>query len=687
MADIIVFTPRTDLDASANLRAFIDLCRNKLSVFGRNLPFDDDIWDVTAHVPTNARKTTQSFAFRAWGSTRTASAGPLAEPFRSFAKAYVRYQYGVRPAKNMQHWMMALRALEVALTENGGDANPIRIDAGILNRAAQLLEAQYSNATAYNVAGCLDVIAEFLVTHCLLQVPLQWTHSLKYNYVRTRVGAAFDARREEKLPSQRALDALANLFHLVQQPGDVLVSAVTAILCSAPDRISEVLALPVDCEVKQPAQDGSVAYGLRWWPAKGASPMVKWVVPSMVGVVEEAIRRIRKLTEPGRVLARWYEKHPDKVYLPSHLEHLRGKKMISLAELGSILYNGDFDRNLPQRWVEKRHLDMTQDFTSGRKPYYVKFADVEREILKLLPVGFPVLNAQTGLKYSDALCVVARSTMDQARPTYHCLLEPITYSHIRGRLGEKNKTSIFDNFDMTEDDGSRIQLNTHQFRHYLNTLAQRGGLSQLDIAKWSGRRDVQQNAAYDHVSGHELVAQLRDTLGDSKRMIGPLAKTVKAALIPRDEFARLKIPTAHTTELGYCIHDYTMSPCQLHRDCISCEELVCVKGDTVRTARIRQLRAETQMLLEAARKAEAAGDVGANRWVEHQTAALERLDQLCTIFDNPTVPDGAFIQQAQPRAVSRVRLAVEARAALLGEGVKPLAVPLPTTKTARKKAS
>ena len=62
-------------------------------------------------------------------------------------------------------------------------------------------------------------------------------------------------------------------------------------------------------------------------------------------------------------------------------------------------------------------------------------------------------------------------------------------------------------------------------------------------------------------------------------VFGPLAEIPKKSLIPRDEFARLMVPTAHITDLGFCDQVYTMSPCPLHRDCIHCENLVCVKGD------------------------------------------------------------------------------------------------------------
>jgi hypothetical protein len=36
-----------------------------------------------------------------------------------------------------------------------------------------------------------------------------------------------------------------------------------------------ILTLPYACEVREPRRDKEEAYGLRWWPAKGAEPMVK----------------------------------------------------------------------------------------------------------------------------------------------------------------------------------------------------------------------------------------------------------------------------------------------------------------------------------------------------------------------------------------------------------------------------
>jgi len=47
VAEVVHFTPRSELEASANVRDFIEVCRTKLTAFGAALCFDDNVWDVT----------------------------------------------------------------------------------------------------------------------------------------------------------------------------------------------------------------------------------------------------------------------------------------------------------------------------------------------------------------------------------------------------------------------------------------------------------------------------------------------------------------------------------------------------------------------------------------------------------------------------------------------------------------
>ena len=63
--------------------------------------------------------------------------------------------------------------------------------------------------------------------------------------------------------------------------------------------------------------------------------------------------------------------------------------------------------------------------------------------------------------------------------------------------GEETIESIFDELAITDEDGTRLQLNTHQPRHWLNTKLKLAGEEDWLIAKWSGRADIEQNKAYD----------------------------------------------------------------------------------------------------------------------------------------------------------------------------------------------
>ncbi|MDO3384282.1 integrase, partial [Gilvimarinus sp. SDUM040013] len=131
-----------------------------------------------------------------------------------------------------------------------------------------------------------------------------------------------------------------------------------------------------------------------------------------------------------------------------------------------------------------------------------------------------------------------------------------------------------------------------------------------------------------------------------------LAKLPKKIPISRDEFARLKIPTAHTTDFGFCVHDYTMTPCERHADCINCNEHVCVKGDEGKTTEVRRRLEDAKQLLTRAEEAVTQGYYGADRWMEHHQKTVQRLIQLTEIFDNPAVAIGAVIQLADVPTVS-----------------------------------
>ncbi|WP_439890036.1 integrase [Ralstonia sp. 25C] len=666
MADVFTFMPRVEADASENMARFVELCRTRLTVFGQSLPFDEDVWDVSDTVHLKGKHHAVLVVFSNFETAQKKRGRVMmSEPFKAFAKSYIRYQHAMRPTKNIGQRVAALRSLEAALNEVG-TSDPVQVTAQILNRAVQLLKERLAGATAYRTAGQLELVARFLTDHNLVIVPMQWRSSLPRPIDTERVGKEADERRAAKMPSEAALESLPKIFRLAAGTGDVLVSSVAAILCAAPDRIAEVLELPVDCEVRQSIKEsGADAYGLRWWPGKDAEPMVKWIIPSMTSVVEEAIGKIRKVTNEARQVARWYELHPGQLYLPEDLEHLRAAEWLSMVDVGQIVFADPVAKDTVNTWRRDNKLPEER---RGKK-VYVRFADVEKVLIRMLPRAFPIAHQTNGMKYSETLLVVQRNALSESKATMRSVIDAVSHGQIGDRLGGRSEygvESLFERYGFHEPDGSSIHVTTHQFRHYLNTLAQIGGLSQLDIAKWSGRKDVRQNRAYDHETPQAIVERIRSVVGEDTRMSGPVATRPRAALISRDEFARLKVATAHATDFGYCIHDYVMSPCQLHRDCLNCNEQVCIKGDAEKETRIRQAHAEAQRLLTQAEHAEREGEFGAYEWVEHHRLLLDRVSALVDILNDPKIPRGTVIQLKPADMPSRLEHAAQARARLLG---------------------
>jgi hypothetical protein len=661
VAEIILFKPRRELGAQANLQEFTTLCRDRLTIFGEQLEFDEDLWDLTESIPLKGKNGALRVAFSSWATANERTPVPLPKPFLAFAKSYFRYQHGLRPAKAVGHRVAALRALCAALEEYGS-ADPVATDAGVLNRAAQFVAEHFSKSAGYRVGSQLELLAAFMDDNHLCAVPLHWKNPIsRPPESGGRVGVEFDTLRNKRLPSAFALDTLARAFVAATEPQDAIITSIAAILCSAPDRVNEVLSLRVDCEVRQERPGLPAAYGLRYWPSKGADPMVKWVVPSMASIVVEALHRLRQHTAEAREVAAWYEAHPTSLFLPPHLEHLRGRPDLSMAEVGEILFIEAATSGYG--WCWKNGVP-----TQGRgSEKTAAFEDLEQAVVAMLPRGFPVLDPETGLRYSQALCIARRNAFHGQRGTYRCLIDAVDQGIVSTGLGNRSKhgfRSVFDRLGFCEADGSPVAIRSHQFRHYLNTLAQAGGMSELDIAKWSGRADVRQNSAYNHVSDRDVQARIKELKGDNAESFTQLVAQTRVNLIPRAKFAELNIQAAHTTDLGFCAHDFAMSPCQLHIDCVNCNEQVCIKGDEVGEANARAKQAETTVLLHEARAADADGFYGASRWVQHQQLTLERLSQLVGILDDPRIPRGAVIRLSHIRPASRLQQAAEARKAL-----------------------
>lgn len=676
MSELVLFKSRREIGAIENLAAFIAMARDELTIFGADLQFEEMAWDLTKYIPLKAKKGALRAVFSSWETANENAPSPMAASFSSFAKAYFRYQHGLKPTKSIGMRIAAIRALGAACQERGG-CSPASADGTVFNRAAQLIGEKFTDTTAYRTGSQLEMLAEFMDVNRLVAVPLQWRNPIpRPRESSGRVGKEFEEKRREKLPSAFELDALARAFRAASEPMELVVTSVAALMCSAPDRVNEVLGLRENCEVFQERPGKEDAFGLRFWPAKGAEPMVKWLIPSMKTVAQEALSRLRAQSAEARRVALWYEENPGAMFLPDELAHLRGCSL-SMEELANILFL-DGRSSSARGWCKRNSVEIHPRDS-------VAFSDVESVIIKELPRNFPFLDTETGLRYSEALCITRRNEMHRKKTAFRGVIEAIDQGFIATGLGNRSEhgfPSVFDMLGLFRADGAPISIRSHQFRHYLNTLAQSGGMSELDIAKWSGRKDIRQNAAYNHVSDKDRQARISELRGEAPpATVEHFEKESRLSLVPREQMSELNLLAGHTTEFGFCAHDFAMSPCQLHLDCVNCNEQVCLKGDRKGELNARAAYAETMALLDAARAADADGSFGASQWVAHQELTAQRLGQLLEVLDNPAVPVGAVIQLTHIRPASRLEQAESNRRSL---GVEPDETPLLSWQVTKK---
>lgn len=648
MAEIFHFKPQSEIDAERNLLEFISKCKTDLKVFSNELDWDAWRWPKAANF-------TKSGA----NSRTKDEADKMDDAFIDFAKAYFRYQQGHKPtgAKNE---LKALRTIEAALLQSGVPASIHNLSLPILDKASQLMRDSYLSGSDYHGGRELERLAHFVTSKKLIAADLGgWRNPIARKKDEIQTGEKAKARREKKLPSEEALIAMAEIFASdPAEPKDIFTSCTFAMLMCAPSRITEVLELPVDCEVEEVDSKGVLRYGWRFYAGKGFGGDIKWIPTEMVGIAKEAIKRLTKLTEESRKLAKWIETNPKKFY--------RHAQCPDVAD--------DYPLNVEQA-CRALGFSIDKKFTpkDSLKFMGLPYGDGENTLdscweyaMSRQPENFPWLNREKKIKYSNALSCMRRNLINMQRSTSPVILWAPTNGVFnndlapRESLNSDNHLSIFDRFHYRGADGSRIKLTSHQARHLLNTFAQGGGLSQLEIAKWSGRADQKQNRTYNHMSEYEMVAKA-EALDTSLTLFGPSGEIEKHLPITIQEFNTMEKGAVHVTEFGVCVHDFTMTPCEKYRDCLNCHEQVCIKGENEKLIRIKARLSKVEHLFRAAENALKEGLSGADRWYEYHKNTFERLLKLVSILEHPDIEDGAQIKLCNDKSFCPLRRAIESK--------------------------
>lgn len=656
MADAIPFIARSEHLTADNMTDFVRFCRDDLTIFGPEFDFDAVTWDVTSHYYMRGKTHRMLLNFVETTPRRGLDRTPMPEPFVSQAKACVRFcaATGRRRVTPPYLMVIALRELLSAFQKKSLTPDLRLIDAHILDAAVDLAVARCSTNYGAGVGVELQRLSRLLRGKNLaVDAPFDWKHGQVWSQqTKAALSGAAAGRRAISLPSKEALEALPEAFRRASDTGDVIATSVMALLSCAPSRINEIFALPVDCEL-MPLVDGEKGYMLRWSGSKGYPDFIKGIPTVMADVAKEAIERLKTATNPARKISKWYELNPDKIYLEGSLESYRGRDLTGkdIAEIVGL--------SSPRRgrdwalWHKLTPIEGTRA-PSGHHVSTFRFADVERAVLSRLPKDFPVLDKATGLKYSDALMVVRLYEFTNGGHTpSRCILAPVRYDNVMQRF--RANDGIFARLGLCSPDDPII-LRSHQLRHHLNTLAQRGGLSEFEIASWSGRKDIRQNAFYDHRSPEEMLERRR--LRDKElACISGSAVRINNPSLRSEGFGQTG--HGHVTEIGFCEQDLASVPCLMFMDCIRCTKHVCVKGlDQRHQERVSFSLQCARQSLAKAEEALASGYEVSEEWFSAHKETIDRLQQLQNLLADPSVPDGSLIRLSKSGCYTLVEQAI-----------------------------
>ena len=533
------FRTKAKLECEPNLTGFIRYCRDDLTWTNDDLDFN---WGSPKWRGVRWTKVTV-------GKRKAFDQTEYLDPeFVDFAKACFRYRGSESPGRRAFKEIAALKVLEAALLAVTKSGCILGLSFQVLDEAVVVARRHYGDIARYEIGRHLGNIASFASKRKLVPVDVSsWRSPIKRPTSVRRTGLVGRREIDAKMPSEAGLMAMAEIF--ANDPDDPIarfMSAVWALLMSAPFRISEVFNLHVDAEYEGLDDRGKLSYGFRYYGRKGFQHDIKWVPEEMELVAREAFRRIKEMTKLARDLAAHLESTPEVPFRYADCPEVGIHEKLSLKEKEAYLRH-------PRPNCSIHNLPFWN---------FKSIAEHRNKARCDIPRHFPYFNKETRLKWSEALFCMHVHVLHPKHPTdYYRLWAPTrsTCSDLMRVPKHRRGVGLLGQLGYTELDGSPIQLTSHQPRHYLSTLAERGGMAQEDLAKWAGRANVKDNRVYNHMSNEEKVAQVR-AVTQNIPLFGAheMSKTQPPATI-RDFNLREPGPV-HRTEFGYCTHLFVMSP-------------------------------------------------------------------------------------------------------------------------------
>lgn len=640
MSNLVQFTSRAELDAAANLEEFILLAREKLSAFGDGGAWDGNRWQ---HGKTVVIFATRTAVLTPYKYT------PMADPFKQFAKAYVRYHYSHKPVTSLAPMVQALRCVEASLLSVHDRAELYSLTPALMDVSAEKCREFYASEDLRCSTGReIQKIFEFVRKQGFVPGLPGWRSPFKKPRNLTEA-VSDDGRefRESKLPTNETMLAVADIFSRANDTESRFFSSILVLLMAAPSRISEIFELGTDCMQWEMDSAGVNQMYLRWHAAKGKGAMKKWVIPAMHDVVAEAIRRLVEVGAEARVAARFAYDNPG-IFM-QHPGCISGVDEANDRPLGPDEFCAAIDvecrggGRLLDGTLTWARVVVDQRLESLIKRGATSYRDLAAYVMECFSGPYwPYINEERTVEAWNALCLHRQCEFHKDFRVKNFSWRLPAAPEVNSRLNSGVGRSLFDRHQLKRVDGSSFKITTHQLRHWLSTMSERAGMDDFTLAQWAGRARISDNSHYDHRSTEERFEDVKKLLQIDRPSL--LDRIKHRQPVTYQELGVDRLGTAKATMYGMCVHDYAMTPCQKQRECMTCKEHVCIKGDHVTLERLYLLRSQTSDMLGRAQEAHDDGEFGADRWVDNHKWKLAHVTAMIAALEHPQMPDGSLVR-------------------------------------------
>jgi hypothetical protein len=385
--------------------------------------------------------------------------------------------------------------------------------------------------------------------------------------------------------------------------------------------------------------------------SKGAAWGAKPILNFMIAFSDLCIDVIKQHGEGSRMLVNWYQKHPDILYLPAELEHLRGTE-INMVTLRNIMNFGSHDpragkaRHVVPIWEKLRQKGLIRETANPRTHrsdgtknsrntiQTVAWSDLESALLERVKKSLEEIRRVTPNNHYEGRLPNMLMLFDGHQLPY--LPGSIKYSALVKRLrqteGDKRPRSTHHRSDwkpeptLFEKLGIKMVVNgvvetayitTHDPRRWLTSQALDSSLPDVLTNKWANRLNIDQLKAYDlrsadskaEQAGMPEIKELRDmtqglqrlgaleseyglktevvVVGDANIAVTSMNDIMQATEDRPVARTANQIIILYPQRYGVCLHQHHERPCRSYK-CAPCNEGVVVKGHLPTNERVKK---------------------------------------------------------------------------------------------------